>query len=142
VTTTPAELTPLLTDLHALIITALVDRIEADRDMILVSLNPDHPEKSQTLRAWLDYLHNTTLIRHQSSSQAPEVRLNLRGSAPGGQCVVVYTTFQRSTEQAQVDAIKAMIDTPAMLLDSLAAAEQSRTQCRSLPESYDLGCER
>lgn len=141
-TTTPDVLTPLLAGLRALVTTGAVDGIEANQDMILISLNPDHPEKSRTMRAWQTYLHPSELISHQRSSNAPEVRLNLRGAAPGGECVVVYMTFQRKTEQTEVDAIKEMIHSPVLLLDSLAAMEQGRTQNNSaLAESGDLDCE-
>lgn len=128
--------TSLVTLLNHWITTTPVVRLEATEDMVQIGLDPAHPQKSQELRTWASYRDVIDLVLHRRSGTSHEVRLNLRGRAPHGEVVVVYTTYLRTTERQQVDAITTMIETaaPERLQDSLSALETARATCRALAQ--------
>lgn len=99
-----------------------VAAFEANLTLVTVGVDADHPGKSRVLRRWLDHLDAAALIMHTRRASSPDVRLNVRGLL-GDLPVVAYTSYHRTNEPRQVEAITTLIETasPRDVLDTLCS---------------------
>lgn len=101
-----------------------------DGDGIRFELDHGILGKAAVLQRWLHAINPIDVIAGTYHAADPVLRLNLRGTFPDGQMVVVVAPFDRQVEQQQVALISERINrkAPEALVDLLVTLEQEVTQ--------------
>lgn len=99
-------------------------------DGIRFELHQHIAGKAAVLQRWLTAITPIDVIAGEYHAADPMLRLNLRGTFPDGQLVVVVAPFDRQTEQQQVALLSDRFNRkdPVALLQRLATLEQEVPQ--------------